>query len=116
MASIANAFALLSAGDDATDVDVQALAAAAPAAKPAAPAPAVTEEKGERTTPEPGEPHDVAGVPHEAQEAPIAAPCRAEHHPQPPPGLNARPKGAWLTDAADVRPPGAADRPAAAGA
>lgn len=44
---MANAFALLSAGDDAPDVDVNALAAAAPVAKPAAPAPAATEEKGE---------------------------------------------------------------------
>lgn len=46
MASVANAFALLSAGDDATDVDVQALAAAAPVPKPAAAAaPAAAEEK-----------------------------------------------------------------------
>lgn len=49
MASVANAFALLSAGDDAPDVDVNALAAAAPVSKPVAPAPAATEDaKGER--------------------------------------------------------------------
>lgn len=45
--STANAFALLSAGDDAPDVDVAALAAAAPKAeKKGVPAPAA-EEKGE---------------------------------------------------------------------
>ena len=48
MASIANAFALLSAGDDAPDVDVAALAAAAPVTKAAAaPVAAVAEDKGE---------------------------------------------------------------------
>lgn len=49
MASIANAFALLEAGDDATDVDVNALAAAAPVPKKEAPAAApAAQEKGER--------------------------------------------------------------------
>ncbi len=67
---MANAFALLSAGDDAPDVDVNALAAAAPVAKPAAPAPAATEEKGEA----------VACRPR-AREPPAARTCRRASPP-----------------------------------
>lgn len=47
MASIANAFALLEAGDNAADVDINALAAAAPVAKKEAPVAAAEESKGE---------------------------------------------------------------------
>ena len=82
MSATANAFALLSAGDDAADVDIGALVAAAPVKAVPTPA-APVEEKGE------------SHHPHRDSTS-----CRAVQWPQHPPSPPQGPPGAALAAAA----------------